>query len=254
MTLIGPAAAPALTLDKSSTTTTYATVGQVVPYSYRVTNTGNVTISALTVTDDRIATVSCPATTLAPTASTTCSGSYTITQADLDAGSVTNNASAAGTPARGTLAPATDSVTVTATELPALALTKTAVSGDPYDEVGAVVNYQYVVTNTGNVTISALTVTDDRIATRVLPADDAGARSKHAVHGELHHHPGRPGRRFRHQQRHGEWHARARHADTRHCQRDRHCDGTAGVDAGQELPWRAIRTTLRATWSTTSTS
>ena len=57
-------------------------------------------------------------TTLAPTETTTCTAVHTVTQADLDAGTVTNNATAGGTPAGGTLTPATDSATATATQTP----------------------------------------------------------------------------------------------------------------------------------------
>jgi uncharacterized repeat protein (TIGR01451 family) len=87
-------AGPALSLAKTANPTTYASVGQSISYSYAVTNTGNVTLNTLALTDDRIASVSCPVTTLAPGAGTTCTGTYQITQADLDAGSVTNTASA----------------------------------------------------------------------------------------------------------------------------------------------------------------
>jgi fimbrial isopeptide formation D2 family protein/uncharacterized repeat protein (TIGR01451 family) len=163
-------ARPSLTLDKQVTAgAPYTAAGGVVSYAYRVTNTGNVTITAVTVSDDKIATVSCPAAPLAPGANTTCTASYTITQADLDAGSVTNNASATGTPAQGTLVPATDSAIATATTAPGLSLDKRAVSGVPYTAVGDVVGYEYVVTNTGNVTIDALVVSDDKIATVSCP-------------------------------------------------------------------------------------
>lgn len=169
VTITAAAASPALTLDKSSTSATYAALGEVVPYTYLVSNTGNVTISALVVTDDRITAVTCPVTTLAPGESTTCTGNHTIAQPDLDAGLVTNNASATGTPARGTLTPATDSMTVTSTATPALTLDKTVVSGNPYAAVGDVVSYQYLVTNPSSVTINALTVTDDKIAAVTCP-------------------------------------------------------------------------------------
>lgn len=168
-TITAAPAAPALTLDKTSTTPTYAAVDEVVSYDYLVTNTGNVTVSALAVTDDKIAVVTCPATTLAPAASTTCTGSYTIVQADMDTGLVTNNASATGTPARGTLAPATDSVTVTSTATPALTLDKTVVAGNPYAAVDDIVSYQYLVTNPSSITINALSVTDDKIAAVTCP-------------------------------------------------------------------------------------
>ncbi|WP_162312931.1 DUF7507 domain-containing protein [Pseudoxanthomonas yeongjuensis] len=168
---VAATATPALTLDKAAASgTPYDAVGDVVGYTYEVANTGNVTIAALTVSDDRIATVTCPVTSLAPGASTTCTASYTVTQADLDAGSVTNNASATGTPAQGTLTLAMDTVTVTATTTPSLTLDKTAVSGVPYTAVGDVVGYTYVVTNAGNVTITALVVSDDKIATVTCPA------------------------------------------------------------------------------------
>ena len=170
VTLPGPAATASLALDKSvASGQPFSAVGDVVTYEYRVTNTGNVSISNLTVSDDKIATVTCPVSTLASGTSTICTGGYTITQADLDAGSVTNNASATGTPARGALSPAIDSQTVTATPLPAWTLEKSVTSGAPFSSVGQVVTYAYLVTNTGNVTINNVAVSDDKIATVFCP-------------------------------------------------------------------------------------
>ncbi len=42
---------PALNVVKSSTTTSVTAAGQVVPYTFTVTNTGNVTLTGVTVTD-----------------------------------------------------------------------------------------------------------------------------------------------------------------------------------------------------------
>ncbi|WP_313461135.1 hypothetical protein, partial [Stenotrophomonas sp.] len=167
-------AGPALTVSKTANPTTYATVGQSISYSYLVTNTGNVTVSALAVADDRIATVSCPATTLAPGAATTCTATYLITQADLDAGSVTNTATTTATPAQGTLSPVVAQATITAVQNRALALLKSSPNSS-YAAVGDTLSYSYLVTNTGNITLTdPVTVTDDRIASVSCPALPAG--------------------------------------------------------------------------------
>ena len=160
--------APALSVAKSATTASYAAVGDTVDYEYVVTNTGNVSVSAIAVTDDKIASVTCPAGDIAPMASVTCTGTYTVVQADLDAGSVTNNASATGTPTGGTITPAIDSETVNATQSPELSLDKTAIDTD-FNAVGDTLDYEYLVTNTGNVEISALAVSDDKIASITCP-------------------------------------------------------------------------------------
>ena len=56
----------ALTLVKTATPATYDAVGDVISYSYTLSNSGNVTLAGpVTVTDDKV-TVSCPAGGLAP--------------------------------------------------------------------------------------------------------------------------------------------------------------------------------------------
>jgi hypothetical protein len=98
-----------LTIDKSSTTTQVTAAGQVVPYSYLVSNTGNVSLTGITVTDDKVTTVTCPGTTLAPSASMTCTGSHTVTQAELDAGGNLVNLATADSDQTG---PAMDTVSI----------------------------------------------------------------------------------------------------------------------------------------------
>mgnify|MGYP002063488823 CR=1 FL=1 len=86
----------------------------------------------------------------APTASTTCTASYTITQADLNAGSVTNVAFATGTDPTGEpVNSPTDTETVTADQLPALSIDKTA-SPTTYSAVGDVISYSLPYANVGN--------------------------------------------------------------------------------------------------------
>ena len=73
-------------------------VGDEITYTYTVTNSGTVTLAgAVTVVDDKATGIECaalPAGGLAPAGTTTCSGSYTTVQGDVDAGEVTNRATA----------------------------------------------------------------------------------------------------------------------------------------------------------------
>ncbi|MEJ6388822.1 DUF7507 domain-containing protein [Gymnodinialimonas ulvae] len=161
-----------LTLDKrlASGGPTFDAVGDVLGFEFDVTNTGNTTLTEPIVIDDPLiigagGSVICPAGPVAPGATITCSGSYVVTQPDLDAGAVTNSATASslfnGTP----VSSAADGVTVPADAQPAMSLLKVADPIDPVDFiVGAIVTYTYTVTNTGNVTLTdPIAITDDRI-------------------------------------------------------------------------------------------
>ena len=103
-----------LELEKTTTADGFAGTGVSIPYSYKVTNTGTVTLSgSLEIDDDKIASanITCPAVPgdgLAPGAFLTCAGSYTTTQDDVDAGKVTNEATAT----LGEVTSGSDSVTV----------------------------------------------------------------------------------------------------------------------------------------------
>ena len=112
-----------------------------------------------------------------------CSAAHTITQADLDAGSITNNVSATGKDADGdTVTTNTATATVTATQTPALTLVKSIISGSPFNAAGNVVNYSYLLTNSGNVTLTGngpgglFTVTDDHIGSPAGTAFTCGAQ------------------------------------------------------------------------------
>ncbi|WP_036140578.1 DUF7507 domain-containing protein, partial [Aerolutibacter daejeonensis] len=149
---------------KTASPLVYAAAGDVISYSYLLTNTGNVTLSApYTVADDKTP-VTCPATpgTLAPGGTVTCTATYTITQADVNAGSVTNVATASAIFNNAAVNSAQDSATVTATQTASMSLVKTA-SPLVYAAAGDVISYSYLLTNTGNVTLSApYTVADDK--------------------------------------------------------------------------------------------
>jgi hypothetical protein len=101
--------AQALTLVKTADVATYNAIGDVITYSYQVINSGNVTLAGpFAITDDKLA-VADAAGPLTPGASVIVTQTYTITQADLDAGSITNIAFTSD----GTTTSPIDTVTVT---------------------------------------------------------------------------------------------------------------------------------------------
>ena len=63
---------------------------------------------------------------LVPGATMTCTAGYTTTQADLDAGSITNTGTVTGTPPTGPDVTAADTATVTATQTPNIDIVKSA--------------------------------------------------------------------------------------------------------------------------------
>jgi len=160
-----------LIMDKTSSQSTYKTLGENISYNYKLTNIGTSTLyGPFSVADDKT-TVTCPPTpvSLAPADTVTCTATYTITQDDLDNGSLTNNAYATGSDPDGdVVTSATDTLTIPSSQDQKITLVKSVVSGDPYIHVGDSTKYSYVLSNTGNVTLTGggssgeFTVTDDK--------------------------------------------------------------------------------------------
>jgi uncharacterized repeat protein (TIGR01451 family) len=153
-------ASPALSIVKTADVQA-AAVGEKITYTFTVTNTGNVTITAPQVSDTGFTGTGpvpnpvCPVgpIQLNPDQVETCTATYTVTQADVDAGSISNAATVTGTPMRGDLPPANSpDVVVPTNPHAALSLVKTA-SSQQVTQIGQVVTYTFAVTNTGNVTI-----------------------------------------------------------------------------------------------------
>jgi uncharacterized repeat protein (TIGR01451 family) len=94
-----------LLLAKSTPSGPITAAGETVAYFFDVTNTGNQAVTGLSVADTLAApsdpaglsAVRCPVTSLAPGASTTCTATYTVTQADVDNGRMADTATATAT-------------------------------------------------------------------------------------------------------------------------------------------------------------
>jgi len=159
---------PSLALVKSASPASAAKAGDTVTYSFRLTNTGNVTLTDATVNEGafsgtgQLSAIDCPAAanSLAPGESTTCTATYTLTQADADAGVVTNSATgSATTPTGGTINTPTSTATVTIAPAPALTVTKSA-TPDTVARAGDTVTYSFKATNTGNVTVRDVVINE----------------------------------------------------------------------------------------------
>ena len=189
-----------IALVKTATVSGTGKVGDVITYTFAVTNTGNTSLTNVVVTDPMVGLTITgnPIATLAVGASNaTIKGTYTITQADIDAGKVVNTALATAQDPKGNditdiSGTSVDNNTPTDTPLtqnPSIALVKTAtVSGT--GKVGDVITYTFAVTNTGNTSLTnvvvtdpmvGLTITGNPIATLAVGASNATIKGTYTI-------------------------------------------------------------------------
>jgi uncharacterized repeat protein (TIGR01451 family)/pilin isopeptide linkage protein/uncharacterized repeat protein (TIGR02543 family) len=146
-----------------------AAAGTVVTYTYTVKNTGNVTLTGLKVHDNKKESASPPddgyvtlsPTTLAPGAEATGTWTYTVTQDDIDLGTAIKNIATVTADASLNLPETKTSEEIWFKQTPSATIVKTA-NKDEMTAPGTVI-YTYEVTNTGNVTLNNVVVTDDKI-------------------------------------------------------------------------------------------
>ena len=195
----------ALTLVATSTTADVdgdfrVDLGDQVTWSYQVTNTGSTTLTDVAVDAPTSGPVSCPDSTLAPGASTLCTtAAHVIAQADVDAGSVSSTGTASATGGDGhpvTTDPSSATVPVAQTSAVQLstATAVTDVNQDGRTDPGDVVDWTFLVTNTGTTTLDLAGRGRLRRRGR-LPARAARTRRHRDVYRDLA--PGHPGRRRR---------------------------------------------------------
>src|SRR5262245_11545046 len=189
-----------LNIVKDADVTSVDAAGDTITYTYTVTNTGNAAIADVVVTDDNLT----PGNTaddfnpafisgdsdgdgLLDVGETwTYTASHQGTQAELDSGAdIVNTAMATGTGAT----PDSDDATVTVTQAPALNITKVANDvdrGAPLgDAAGDVITYTITVANTGNQTLTGVTVTDPNADSIVRVADIVGNNDDNLDVGEI---------------------------------------------------------------------
>jgi hypothetical protein len=170
---------PAIDLVKDVDKTT-AGIGELVTYTYTITNTGDVTLTNVQLIDEVTITGAfdqlleligaAGAITLEPGESTTLTSTHLVTEADLP-GPIDNVATVTGEAPDGTEVSDTDDETVDPFGLPAISLTKSAalpgdddaiksVGVDPDNPAATVIRYDFVIVNEGNVTLTDVRLQD----------------------------------------------------------------------------------------------
>lgn len=174
--LIGETSALSLLVQVQNPTDTFDTIGDVINYNYVVMNAGTEILPGPVNVNDNIATVTCPELStvgnqdnaLDPGESITCNGLYSLTQAALDAGFVTNLATASV--AGGTIVSAQSGVTVHMTPGKILGLTKSA-NPLTYSQAGQTITFTYVIANAGSLAIgpTQFMIADDHLGGPAAP-------------------------------------------------------------------------------------
>ncbi|MEW5095629.1 DUF7507 domain-containing protein [Clavibacter michiganensis] len=163
----------ALTLTKGATLTGGSKAGSTVAYSFSIRNSGTAPLTGVALTDPlpglSAVTYTWPGTagTLAAGATATATASYTVRQADVDAGQIANTATVRGASSGGTQAQATATRTLTLDRTATLAFTKTATPGN-VPAAGGVVTYAFRLQNTGSTTLTSVAIADPRAGVSAL--------------------------------------------------------------------------------------
>ncbi|MGA7677387.1 MAG: hypothetical protein WCA51_03325, partial [Dehalococcoidia bacterium] len=170
---------------------------ETITYTYTIVNTDNVTVNNITLEDDKLGPIDLgEQTSLDAGATITATATYTVAETDLP-GPLVNTATVSGTDLDGN--PITDdvslSVPLTSSASASLQLTKTADKTSA--SFGDNITYTYTITNTGNATVSNVTLVDDKLGKISLGGSDnitlACCRPNHSLpwqkyHLYLHHH------------------------------------------------------------------
>ncbi|HNJ64097.1 MAG TPA: hypothetical protein PLK16_12295, partial [Saprospiraceae bacterium] len=160
---------PAIHLEKTGTIADLApagiNAGDEINYVFSITNTGNVDLYNVTVSDFWATISGGPIDTLkvGETNSIAITGLYSISQYDIDLGAFTNVATATGIPDVGLPVQDDDNDDQVFPQIPEIQLIKT---GELFDVLpaghnpGDYISYKFKVKNTGNVTLSTVSITD----------------------------------------------------------------------------------------------
>ncbi len=159
------------TLKTDADSSSDITLGDTLEYTVTATNDGNVTLNNVVVSDTQLTPNNVTCITLAPAAICVLTGDHVVTVTEADAAVVVNTAGVVSTEI--TTSVPSNTVNTPVENDASIGFVKIARPITPAAFiVGATVTYDYVITNTGNVTITTpITVTDNLIPAMDINCD-----------------------------------------------------------------------------------
>ena len=156
---------PSLAVVKTSDTEGQVTLGQKITYTITVTNNGNTVIDNINLTDDKTRESWSDVGTLQPGEQAVRTTEYTVTEADIIEGQIVNHATATGKdPSGNDVTGKGDKTVETEPSNPHITVTKETTStpknGETY-ALGEEITYKITAKNTGNLTLTDVTVSDE---------------------------------------------------------------------------------------------
>ncbi|MEO8848041.1 MAG: hypothetical protein ABI440_05370, partial [Casimicrobiaceae bacterium] len=171
-TPVSPTPAPALSITKAVTGNSdpdrsgSVTTGDTLTYTVTATNSGNIPLTNVPVSDSLITPSNINCRNLAVGATCVLVGTYTVTPADSRAGVITNTARTMSNETGRSIF--TTTLNTPVNNMPALSVAKTLLSNSDPDRSGSVtegdvLTYRVTATNSGNVPLTAVQVSDSKI-------------------------------------------------------------------------------------------
>ncbi|MDO5738397.1 MAG: hypothetical protein Q4P65_04025, partial [Eubacteriales bacterium] len=152
---------PDFTFNKSASPRTYSEVGEEITFTFTIKNTGNISITNLAIEDTLagLSDISYGTKALKPGEETSATATYSVTQDDLDWGTIVNTATVNAQFANDKKLDNKATATIIAGQAPAFEFTK---STDTKKLVlGDIIEFIFKIKNTGNVTLNKLKLEDD---------------------------------------------------------------------------------------------
>ncbi|NBS13013.1 MAG: DUF11 domain-containing protein, partial [Gammaproteobacteria bacterium] len=150
-------------------------LGDTLTYSVVATNSGNTTLTNMVVTDEKLNPTTITCASVAPEDTCELAGTYTVTQADIDAGEILNNAQVVSDEVD---EPTKTTLKTPVEQKPAITIEKRLAEEQEADyAVGDTIGFEIVATNTGNQTLTAVTIKDsmitpaEKVCETVAPAE-----------------------------------------------------------------------------------